>query len=359
MDSRTYLLIKFVLLNFRLIFRRENIMGITAKELAKKLNLSAAAVSMALRGKPGVSTQTRQLVLDTALKYGYDFSRISEKANAGGSVFFIVFRKHGAVVADTPFFSELTEGISLECKNLGYKLQVRYIYEEDISPEQLDDIQYSDCSGIILLGTEMTEENIKPFLSLTAPMVLLDAYFDTITCDCILINNHQGAFQAAQYLIRKYKKQPGYLRSSYQISNFYERSTGFYNAVRAAGMSSSGCTVHYLSPSLEGAYADMVDIIQSKEKLAPCYFADNDLIAVGAMKAFLQFGYRIPEDIAVIGFDNMPISSAIEPALTTIHVPKQYMGEAAVQRLSALMKKPGLPPVKTQVSTSLIVRLSS
>ena len=79
-------------------------MGITAKELARKLNLSAAAVSMALNHKPGVSTATRQLVLDAAEKYGYDFSRIAEKHTTSGAIYFVIYKKHGTVVADTPFF---------------------------------------------------------------------------------------------------------------------------------------------------------------------------------------------------------------------------------------------------------------
>ena len=82
-------------------------MGITAKELAEKLNLSAAAVSMALHNKPGVSTQTRQLVYDTALKYGFDFSKISEKKQVDGSIYLVIYQKHGTVVADTPFFSKV------------------------------------------------------------------------------------------------------------------------------------------------------------------------------------------------------------------------------------------------------------
>ena len=81
-----------------------NVMSITAKELAKKLNLSPAAVSMALNHKPGVSTATRRLVFDTAEKYGYDFSRISEKNSITGSIYFVIYKKHGAVVTDTPFF---------------------------------------------------------------------------------------------------------------------------------------------------------------------------------------------------------------------------------------------------------------
>ena len=121
-------------------------------------------------------------------------------------------------------------------------------------------------------------------------------------------------------------------------------------------MSASKSIIHRLTPSIEGAYADMREILKANEELAPCYFADNDLIAIGAIKAFKEEGYKIPEDIAVIGFDNLPLTSVIEPALTTIHVPKQYMGEIAAQRLSAIINAPGQPPLKTEVATTLIKR---
>ena len=93
-----------------------------------------------------------------------------------------------------------------------------------------------------------------------------------------------------------------------------------------------------------------------EEELASCYFADNDLIAVGAIKALKENGYRIPQDIGIVGFDNLPLGSVIEPALTTIHVPKQYMGEAAAQKLIDLLNTPGQPPTKTEVSTMLVKR---
>jgi len=315
-------------------------MGITAKELARKLNLSAAAVSMALNHKPGVSTATRQLVLDAAEKYGYDFSRIAEKHTTSGAIYFVIYKKHGTVVADTPFFSQVSEGISQGCKKNDYRLKISYIYEdEDTITKQIEEIQYSDCAGIILLGTEMESGDLKPFLNLPIPVVLLDAYFETVPCNCVLINNVQGAYLAARHLIRTYKTQPGYLRSAYPISNFAERSSGFYKAIRASGMSSSRSIVHSLTPSMEGAYADMLEVI-----------------AVGAIKALKESGYRIPQDIGIVGFDNLPLGSVIEPALTTIHVPKQYMGEAAAQKLIDLLNTPGQPPTKTEVSTMLVKR---
>lgn len=333
-------------------------MGITAKELAKKLSLSEAAVSMALNGKPGVGTATRKLVLETAEKYGYDFTRITGRQNASGSIYFALYRKTGAVVADTPFFSELSEGVQQKCKEKGFKLNICYLYGDESLEAQITDISYSDCIGLILLGTEMRPEDIKYFSSLRFPLVLLDVYFNSVKLDCVLINNLQGAFLATDYLISKTKKQPGYLHSSYSISNFEERSDGFYKAVRSHGMSPSKSVVHLLTPSIDGAYADMKAILAQQEDLAPCYFADNDLIAIGAMKALKQAGYRIPEDIALIGFDNLPMSSYIEPTLTTVNVPKTYMGELAAQRLIEQLRARQFVPVKIEVHTNLIERRS-
>lgn len=334
-------------------------MGITAKELAKKLNLSTAAVSMALNNKPGVSTVTRRLVMENAKKYGYDFSRISEKQAVSGCIYFVIYKKHGAVVADTPFFSEVTDGISLGCQKTGYKLKSCYIYQDEETIErQIEEIRFSDCIGIILLGTEMNAEDLKPFTTLPIPLVLLDTYFESPVCDCILINNVQGAYMATSYLIRKTKKQPGYLRSAYSIRNFSEREQGFFKAVKDHGMSASKSIIHALTPSVEGAYADMLKLIEQGDALASCYFADNDLIAVGAMKAFKDKGYQLPQDISIVGFDNLPISSVIEPALTTVHVPKQYMGELALKRLIAVLNEPDSYPVKTELSTTLVKRRS-
>ena len=333
-------------------------MPITAKELARKLNLSPAAVSLALNNKPGVSTDTRKQVLLAAQRYGYDFTRIQARSSREGTIYHVVYKKSGAIVADTPFYSEMTEGITQACSHAGYKLRVIYLYESEVAERGLDALIPTDCSGILLLGTEMVSDDLRPFQKLSIPLVVLDSYFETFACDAILINNEQGAYQAARHLIRKRKAQPGYLMSSVRINNFLSRADGFYKAVRASGMSTSQCITHELTPSLTGAYADMKEIIAGGEPLADCYFADNDLIAAGAFRAFREAGLRIPQDVALVGFDNMPVSQVLEPALTTIHVPKQYMGEQAAKRLFARMESPDMPVVKVEIATTLVDRFS-
>ena len=164
----------------------------------------------------------RRMVLDAAEKYGYDFSKIYEKQMAKtGTIYFIIYKKHGAVISDTPFFEQVSDGISKECQKQDYKLNITYIFEdEDPVSRQISGLLVSDCSGIILLGTEMDAKDVLPFLELPFPLILLDTYFETISCNCVLINNVQGAYLATMDLIRTYKAQPGYLQSAYQISNF-------------------------------------------------------------------------------------------------------------------------------------------
>jgi len=331
-------------------------MSITAKELAKKLNISAAAVSMALNNKPGVSYETKKVVIELAEQLGYDFSKTSMKRLNGGSVYFILYKRQGAVVGDTPFFAEVSEGVEAGCKQAGVKLQIIYLYKNEATTRQLEDAVHTGCSGIILLGTEMLPEDLDAFADLPVPLVFLDAYYDTLSFDCVLINNIQGAFLATDHLITKTKKQPGYLRSTCGIANFEERANGFYKAVRHHGMSTSKSIVHMLTPSVDGAHADMLALLDAGEDIASCYFADNDWIAIGAMKAFQAKGVRIPEDVAIIGFDDVPLAGFMDPPLTTVHVPKRYMGEMAAKRMVEILNDRAQMPVKTEIQTKLVIR---
>lgn len=335
-------------------------MAITSKELAKLLGLSEAAVSLALNQKPGVSTATRKKVITAAEAHGFDFTRIKAAVpeKNSGSIYFVIYKKHGAVVGDTPFFAELSAGVDEACKSLPYYLNIQYLHEDDDISDLINSWKKIGCRGLILLGTEMQQQDLKPFCASGLPLVLLDNYFEEEDLDSVLINNIKGAYTATDYLVRRRGSQPGYLHSSYSINNFEERADGFYKAIRKNGLSTSRSIVHRLSPSLEGAYSDMKDLLAKGEPLANCYFADNDIIAAGAMKAFKEAGLDIPGDIAIVGFDNTPLCTCIEPSLTAIHVPKQYMGRMAVHRLHELICNPDSLPIKIEISTTLKKRKS-
>jgi len=332
-------------------------MSITAKQLAKELGLSEAAVSMALNNKTGVSTKTRRRVIKAAQEKGYDFSRIKEKQERLGSVHVVFYRTHNAIISYFPIFNELYDGIKSVCQKSHVISRVIHFYEKtDDLEEYFGDMRTSDCAGIVLVGTEIRKEICQKFLSLGLPLVLLDTFFDSIACNTVLIDNQQGAYTATDFLISRYHTQPGYLKSSYTIPNFEERKNGYFKAIKENGMSASRSIIHELAPSIEDATADMLAVIDNHDPLARCYFADNDLIAIGAIKALKARGYKIPDDVAIIGFDNIAESRIIEPALTTMDVPRFSIGETAAEVLLSQIRSADLYSRKIEISTSMELR---
>ena len=331
-------------------------MKITAKQIAEKLNISTAAVSRALNNKPGVSVAMRHKIIDVATEMGYDFSRIQKKMEKSNEIAFVFFHKN--FVFDTPFFTELATSVETTVKENGFQLVVHHIHDLDNLEEKVATLNSYHYAGIILLGTTMNQNEFSYFQKLEIPILLLDTYFPNIKTNCVVINNVDGAQSATEYLIKKHHKQPGYLHASQNIQNFAERSLGFYNGVRTNSYPVSKSIVHLLSCSVEGAYADMLEILKNKEPVASCYFADNDEIAIGAMRAFKEMGYRIPEDVAIIGFDNIPYSTFVDPPLTTIDVPKAFMGKIAACFLIEVIKNPSEHHAKIEINTSLVIRNS-
>lgn len=333
-------------------------MSITAKELSKMLNISEAAVSMALNGKPGVSKKRRDEIISLAKEQGYDFTKINERFT-GGEVRFMIFTKNNAIVDNTQFFGSLIKNIEIACKKRSVLLNTLYFHDADALIAAIDGAAKTVQTGILLLATEMSETELSRVNRTGAPVVVMDAIFDSLPFNYVCINNRQGAFTATDFLLRQFHVQPGYLQSSYSIVNFRERANGFYNAIRNVGLSPSRSIVHRLTPSPDGAYEDMKQIIAGGDKLARCYFADNDLIALGAIKALKEYGYRVPRDVAVIGFDNIPLCGGSSPSLSSVDVPKNKLGESAIELLLSSMRNRSEHSVTLMLNTSLVLRAST
>ncbi len=333
-------------------------MSISAKELAEKLNLSQATVSMVLNNKPGISEQTRKIVMDAAADYGYQSSKKQLQKNVNKTIQFIIYKKYGTVVSDTPFFSQVTEGINYQCSKNGYRLQISYLYDNEDKKEQVEDLKRMNIDGILLLGTEMTPKDYPLFQNLKIPFVILDSYFDDINCDAVLINNVQGAYLATEYLAVRGHKKIGYLRSNTRISNFEEREDGYYKSLRRNNIPTSHPYVVNITPTTEQAYLDICGYLKTNPAFPTAFFADNDIIAAAAIRAFKEYNIKVPEQISIIGFDDMPICQFTDPTLTTMYVPKQRLGALAVDRLLDRMNGANTENIKIELAVKLIERNS-
>ncbi|AEB07717.1 transcriptional regulator, LacI family [Coriobacterium glomerans PW2] len=331
-------------------------MTVTAKMIAEQLGLSPAAVSLALNNRPGVSAKTRAVVIETARSLGFDFSKLKFERIRSSSIELICYSKHQ--IFGTSFFSEMVSGIEEELRIRDYRFTIRQVSTYESVRAQIASIADAASGGVILLATEMNEIDLMPFAALDIPLVLLDTCISA-GLDRVQINNREGSRIAVEYLSSRYGSFPGYLRSSARISNFEERLDGYLLALRLAGGSAESCIVHELGATVETARNDMLAIIDSGTELSSCYLSDFDDIAIGAIQAFAARGYRIPQDIGFIGFDNSQGATNAHPSLSTINVPAGYMGAIAARRLVEILNESEHHPIRIEIGVSLIRRESA
>lgn len=328
-------------------------MKYSVRRISQMTGFSPATVSNALNNKKGVNKETSEQIWKIARETGYiNASRIS-------TIKFVIYKKDGQVVADTPFFSFLLDSIEVECRKAGYQTVVYNINQsKDDYEQRLEEVLRDSSSGVLLLATELTKEDMLPFENAICPLVVLDAWFDNMKFDTVLANNEDSVSDATTFLIDKGHKRIGYLSSSVCIRNFSHRQYGYSRAMQEHGLEVHEKYCIALSPTLEGARTDMYNYLSSLPELPTAYIADNDIIALGAMKALQQHGYRIPEDVSIIGFDDLPFCEISSPALSTIKFYQREMGKMAVERLVQKLKNIETYTSKIQIGTKFISRES-
>jgi LacI family transcriptional regulator len=336
-------------------------MGVTIKDLAEKLNVSPATVSLALNNRPGVNEQTRAQVLELArqLGYGAGTAAVSRRERKiCGNIRLVVYRKAGRVVADTPFFMALTEGIEAECRRNGSQLIISHVGDAESFDQVMAIVHDNPRDGIILLATELSLSDFIPFFKSGHPLVVLDGSLADSQCDTVLINNIQGASEAVGELIRQGHRQIGYFKSAFPIYNFGQREQGVRQTLASAGLKLEDRFICAVEPSIEGSYRGVSGWLDQNPTLPTAFFADNDIIAFGAMKALREHGLAVPADVSIIGFDDLPYCEIIDPPLTTIKVMKHSLGRLAVDRLIDRMQGAVDEVVRIEVATELVRRQS-
>ena len=328
-------------------------MKVSIKKISEITGFSQATVSNALNNKQGVNKNTAEQIWEVARKYGY-FSESKIE-----SIRFVIYKDSGQIVSDTPFFSQLIEGIEEETRRSGREIIISNLNRSAPDYEQARDrILLDSSSGIIVLATELSEEDAGAFAGAVNPVVMLDNCFDSPAYNSVMIGNTDAVCMAVESMIEKGHKEIGYLKSTIRIKNFFYRESGYRRALRLNGLIPDQKYEFGLAPTTEGAYQDMNRLLEGHPEMPTAFFADNDIIAMGAMKALQEHGFRIPDDISIVGFDDLPFCSVTIPSLSTIKVFKQEMGRAAVRRLNELIQYGDQFKTKTQICCEFIERES-
>ncbi|MEN8228479.1 MAG: LacI family DNA-binding transcriptional regulator [Bacteroidota bacterium] len=333
---------------------------ITIYDIARKLNLSASTVSRALRDHPAIKQETTERIKTMAESMGYQQNPFASnlRMNRSNTIGVILPR------FESTFMSAVVSGIEHVIRNKGYNLVVSQstdsIKNEKDNIKALFNIR---VEGLLISLSPETETlgHLDVLTSKNIPVVL----FDRVGADTerrvttVVINNRQAGYDATTHLLTQGCKRILYLGENQTCSVFGERARGYKDALTENGIALDPELMVYDNLN-EGSGSRTLKKILDLEEKPDGIFAANDVSAVSLMTELKRQGFRIPEDIAIVGFNNGHVSRIVEPALTTINYPAVEMGRIAASSLMSMLDhKSHVATQNVVLKHALIVRGSS
>lgn len=333
---------------------------ITLKDLAKDLNLSPSTISRALQNHPAISDSTKKRVQKMAEDLGFTPNSIASS-----------FRKKktqsiGVIVPriDIHFHSLVISGIEEFAYNNGYNVTI-FQSKDSLKREKeiVKTLQNKMVDGVIVcLGIETkTSEHFKKIIKLGIPLVFYDRVPTDFDANKIIINDFESAYLATEHLIKNGCKRIGHISGCQTTHIFKARLDGYKAALKHYKLPIEDSLILFTNNLSYEEGAHCAETYLKSEKLPDGIFCANDYTAVSVIQVFRKAEIKIPEDVAIVGFSNYPISKIIEPHLTTINDRAFQMGEAATKLLiRQIEEKDNFITSETiTLKTELMVRESS
>ncbi len=346
---------------------------VTMKEVAQRAGVSISTVSRVLNRdeKKPASRKTADKIWKIVEELGYEpnFNAVSlTRVNAGESSQKVVkrigciFTASRDIMSDS-FFSSLNVGIHSEADKLGYAIAFTLaVYEMPFSDIKKY-VTRQSVDGIIIMGRvsrkllDFFKNNYKNLVY--AGVNSLDSGIDEVLCDSC-----KGMAEMAEYVVQCGHRNVGYIgdgmsQSEELIVNEH-RYRAFAEVMREKGIAIDKENLIYASPYIEPTYDTVRGYMQGRDKstLPSIYVCTNDNCAIGAMRAFGEFGVKIPQDVSIVGFDDLDFVKYLTPSLTTINVPKKELGEMAVRTLVDRISAERKYPIRIDLPYSLVIRES-
>ncbi|MGC1550226.1 MAG: LacI family DNA-binding transcriptional regulator [Rhodanobacter sp.] len=333
----------------------------TSFDIAHRAGVSQSTVSRALRGSPLVSEETRKRIRDAAaeLNYKVDKNASNLRTQHSGTLALLLFEDPTADESHiNPFFLSMLGSITRACAQRGYDLLISF---QQLSHDWHAD--YADtkkADGIILLGygdylayRDKLEKLVAQGTHFVRWGAVLPDQLDTsIGCD-----NFSGGHAAAEHLLEQGCQRIAFLGdASSHYPEFFERYRGYVEALQQAGHSVDA-TLQIDAESTEQSGYSAMEALLARKSTFDAVFAASDLIAIGAMRALTDHGLKVPTDVAMVGFDDIPMASFTNPSLTTVLQDTKQAGQLLVDNLLKLVRNE--PSDNTMLPAKLVVRRSS
>lgn len=307
-------------------------MIVTIKDVAKEAGVAISTVSNVLNNVNNVSEETKQKVNEAVkkLKYVPNINAKLLKSNKKNTIGLFLPSIQG------DFYRVLMQAIHMQCKHNEYLLNI-YISNENTSEEIYSMILSSGVEGAIILNERLDDEYVERLVGTKFPMVFIDRELAGDYMSSVLVDNVNGATLAMEYLIKQGHRRIGYIHGIYNTDN-ERRYQGYLDVMNKYELPLDEDII--LRGYFEGAvaYSEMRILLLKGIKLPDAIFCANDEMAMGCIRALVEAGINVPEQVSVVGFDDIEMAAFHQPSLTTIHSPVTELGTICTNELFRLIK---------------------
>jgi LacI family transcriptional regulator len=325
----------------------------TIADVARLAKVSPATVSRALNGTGPVSAARTQRVLDAVETLGYLPSGPARALRRQ------VNQVWAAIVADiaNPFFTAVVRGIEDVARAEDHRL-VLCNSDEDVDTESsyVDIVVAERMAGVVIAVASPAESDLRPLLERGIHVVALDRRPLVADVDSVVVDNRLGGEQATAHLLAHGSSRVACITGPQRVDTANERLQGYRDAHVAAGVPIERALVRRADFKLDGGYRVARSLLES-ERPPDALFVANEPMTVGALRAVRELGLRVPDDVAIVGFDDAPWTTLTNPQLTVVSQPAYEIGRAAAELLAS--HDEGEPARHVVCSPSLIIRESS
>lgn len=330
----------------------------TLKEVAKHAEVSITTVSRVMNDASKVNPETRERVQKTMRKLGYQPSRVAQRLRTtkGRS------KMLGLIIPDiqNQFYSNIVRGIEDVAYGKDYAV-ILCNSDENPSKERfyLDVLQSESVDGIILPPIHQYSKVVEGLIESGVPVVCVDRKLVRENVDTVVINNEKGGYMAVKHLIDHGHKRIAILSSSPQFSSFEERQKGYERALMENGLELDHALIKEGDPRSTETARELTEELLGLDIPPTAIFATNNLMTLGVIEAVNEAKLKIPSEISIIGFDDMPWAKAIVPPLTVIKQPGYEMGRRAAELMFQRIEDPKREPVQVTMESTIIIRDST
>jgi LacI family transcriptional regulator len=339
----------------------------TLQDIAKSVGLSVNTVSRALAGKSAVSSEPRALISAEAERLGYVPNSMARSLVLGSAMTI------GVVITNpsNPFYSRLISAIEQRGRALGYSLLL-LVSEENLDNERraVDSMMRWGVDGAVVVPVETEAAHWRRLIASGTQVVLINRDVPEVDCDLVGIDYEQSAYDATIHLLDNRVDRLYLLEEDLEISTVTARMDGFRRAVAKRRVPRRSVQIlrvptrRHDSSTLPWEAAEAYQIARTLVADLPAnsgILVGSDYFALGVYRALSEAGRSVPGDVAVVGFGDHPFSAYLAPGLTSVRLPAEQVGVAAVDRLIARLADPGASGERTTVRfpSELIVRASS